>query len=156
AAIRPAEPAATDAAGTDEDSISSEPSALAALKDAGAPAAHLYFGADPIGFSVGRIEPWRPGEAPEPRDAIEPIRPPVRTVALPPGTERAPPGGGEGFSGGETIAPKGEVTGADQRPMSPVERLKLDEKNRAKAEKCLTAAIYFEARGESVRGQIAV
>jgi spore germination cell wall hydrolase CwlJ-like protein len=57
---------------------------------------------------------------------------------------------------GETIAPKGEVTGADQRPMSPAERLGLDAGGRAKAEKCLADAIYFEARGEPVRGQIAV
>jgi spore germination cell wall hydrolase CwlJ-like protein len=39
---------------------------------------------------------------------------------------------------------------------SPVERLGLDTKGRAKAEKCLANAIYFEARGEPVRGQIAV
>jgi spore germination cell wall hydrolase CwlJ-like protein len=58
--------------------------------------------------------------------------------------------------GGETIAAKGEVTGADQRPMSPADRLKLDVAGRAKAEKCLSAAIYFESRGEPVRGQIAV
>jgi spore germination cell wall hydrolase CwlJ-like protein len=58
--------------------------------------------------------------------------------------------------GGETIASKGQVTGEDRRPMSPAERLKLDDKGRAKAEKCLTDAIYFEARGEPVRGQIAV
>src|SRR5262249_18798109 len=57
---------------------------------------------------------------------------------------------------GETSAAKGEVTGADQRPMSPAERLKLSEASRAKAEKCLANAIYFEARGEPVRGQIAV
>ena len=32
----------------------------------------------------------------------------------------------------------------------------FDEKSRAKSEKCLAEAIYFEARGEAVRGQIAV
>ena len=58
--------------------------------------------------------------------------------------------------GGETVAPKGEVTGEDKRPMSPVERLKLDEKGRAKAEKCLAEAVYFEARGEPALGQVAV
>jgi len=58
--------------------------------------------------------------------------------------------------GGQTIAPKGEVTGAGQRPMTPAERLDLDEKGRAKAEKCLAEAIYFEARGEHVNGQMAV
>jgi spore germination cell wall hydrolase CwlJ-like protein len=58
--------------------------------------------------------------------------------------------------GGETVAPKGEVTGEDKRPMSPAERLKLDESGRAKAEKCLAEAVYFEARGEQALGQVAV
>src|SRR5271165_4204869 len=62
----------------------------------------------------------------------------------------------ESGRGGETVAPKGEVTGEDKRPMSPAERLKLDEKSRAKAEKCLAEAVYFEARGESALGQVAV
>ena len=39
---------------------------------------------------------------------------------------------------------------------TPAERLGLDETSRAKAEKCLAEAIYFEARGEPVRGQMAV
>ena len=41
---------------------------------------------------------------------------------------------------------------------SPAERLGLnaDPEERAKHEKCLADAIYFEARGEPVRGQIAV
>jgi spore germination cell wall hydrolase CwlJ-like protein len=59
--------------------------------------------------------------------------------------------------GGQTVAPKGEVTGADKRPMTPAERFALnDEKSRGKQEKCLAEAIYFEARGEPVRGQMAV
>ncbi len=57
---------------------------------------------------------------------------------------------------GESQAPKGEVTGADQRPKTPAERLGLEGKARAKAEKCLANAVYFEARGEPVRGQMAV
>ena len=56
----------------------------------------------------------------------------------------------------ETIAPKGQVTGAGQRPKTPAERLGLDVKTRAKAERCLTDAVYFESRGETKRGQIAV
>ena len=51
---------------------------------------------------------------------------------------------------------KGEVTGAGQRPKTPAERLGLDAKQRAKAEKCLAEAVYFESRGEAKRGQIAV
>ncbi len=68
---------------------------------------------------------------------------------------RAPELGGED-KGGESIASKGEVTGVDQRPYSPAERLGLTGAALAKAQKCLTSAVYFEARGESVRGQIAV
>ena len=34
----------------------------------------------------------------------------------------------DGVSGGQTVAPKGEVTGADKRPMTPAERLGLDER----------------------------
>ena len=59
-------------------------------------------------------------------------------------------------SSGQTVAPKGEVTGAGQRPKTPTERLGLDLKQRAKAEKCLAEAVYFESRGETKRGQIAV
>lgn len=57
---------------------------------------------------------------------------------------------------GESVAGKGQVTGVGKRPMTPAERLDLDGKARAKAEKCLADAIYFEARGEPVRGQMAV
>jgi len=112
--------------------------------------ARLYFGVAPMGDEPLALEPWRPGEAPELAD-LPPAAPDVRTAALPGVAEPQDAG-----KSGETIAPKGEVTGPDKRPMSPAERLKLEEKDRAKAEKCLAEAIYFEARGESVRGQIAV
>src|SRR5581483_10954890 len=59
-------------------------------------------------------------------------------------------------SSGETVAPKGEVTGLGKRPRTPAERLGLSGKLRAKAEKCLAEAVYFESRGEPKRGQIAV
>lgn len=39
---------------------------------------------------------------------------------------------------------------------SPAERLGLSARLRAEAETCLAQAIYFEARGEDVRGQVAV
>ena len=41
-------------------------------------------------------------------------------------------------------------------PPTPAEILKLAGKDRTKAEKCLANAVYFEARGEPLRGQIAV
>jgi hypothetical protein len=41
-------------------------------------------------------------------------------------------------------------------PPSPAERLHLEGKDFAKAERCLANAVYFEARSEPVRGQMAV
>jgi hypothetical protein len=85
----------------------------------------------------------------------------VKLAALPPLANAgvvpdAAGGQGAAVKSGAMIANKGEVTGDGKRPMSPAERLGLDGKARTKSEKCLANAIYFEARGESVRGQIAV
>ncbi len=41
-------------------------------------------------------------------------------------------------------------------PPSPAQRLKLEGKEYARAERCLANAVYFEARSEPVRGQMAV
>ncbi len=41
-------------------------------------------------------------------------------------------------------------------PLTPAQELGLEGKERVKAEHCLAQAIYFEARNEPVRGQIAV
>ena len=95
------------------------------------------------------IAPWAPGEAPVVMASRASGDPDIKQSAL------GPPQMGEDKAG-ETIANKGEVTGVDQRPNSPAERLALAGKARAKAEKCLANAVYFEARGEPVRGQIAV
>ena len=144
-------------------------------------AARLYFNIDPMGQKLGAIEPWAPGEEPRLEEADIAARnnanvklaavPPVPFPAGEPGSifdapvERAdlPPLPSDpgvvmknGIGGGQTVAPKGEVTGQDQRPMTPAERLGLDEASRAKSEKCLAEAIYFESRGEAVRGQMAV
>jgi spore germination cell wall hydrolase CwlJ-like protein len=113
--------------------------------------ARLYFGIDPLA-SFGVIQPWMPGEAPQLDDPRASAAPDLQTAALTP----EPDSKDDGAPGGETIARKGQVTGEGQRPMSPAERLRLDDKGRAKSIKCLTEAIYFEARGEPVRGQIAV
>ncbi len=105
--------------------------------------AQIYFGVAPMGDMLGAMQPWVPDdmqvfEAPSAGDAaIEP-----RAIPVP--------------HSGETIASKGEVTGEGQHPKSPAERLGLDVTGRAKAEKCLADAVYYEARGEPVRGQIAV
>ena len=106
----------------------------------------LYFGNDLFGTTLGGIQPWGTGEEPVlmvPRASADPDM--KQTAAVPATT--AP---------GVTVAGKGEVTGADKRPKSPAERLGLLGPKRAKAEKCLANAVYFESRSEPVRGQIAV
>jgi spore germination cell wall hydrolase CwlJ-like protein len=124
----------------------------ASLDDDDSPAiqnARIYFGIEPMGGMLGAMQPWAPDDMPvfETPGATDGPRT-TDTAAAPPAasTETA----------GETIAAKGEVTGEGHSPKSPAERLGLDGDKRVKAEKCLADAIYFEARGESVRGQIAV
>ena len=55
-----------------------------------------------------------------------------------------------------SVAAKGVVTGDGATLKSPAERLALSGQARAKAEKCLADAIYFESRGEPEHGQVAV
>jgi hypothetical protein len=120
----------------------------------------LYFGNNPIGDEVGTIQPW-------PADEQLVIEAPAndpdfkRPVAAPSTMDEAGfmaslPGWGAEGATVETVAAKGEVTGPGKRPKTPAERLALDAKQRAKAEKCLAEAVYFESRGEPKRGQIAV
>jgi spore germination cell wall hydrolase CwlJ-like protein len=167
--------------------------ASAPLDDPAVYRSRLYFGIDPMGQSLGALEPWAPGEEPQlenlnkgPTSDIAVVGDPLRSppsaeggfklASLPPdgaGTEQEgltlespierselPPifslPKDDAGKGGQTVAPKGEVTGEDKRPMSPAERLKLDERGRMKAEKCLAEAVYYEARGEPALGQIAV
>jgi spore germination cell wall hydrolase CwlJ-like protein len=151
----PGEVAATGEAPSEQPSPA-EPQKPATVLDNARPAmrtARLYFGADPMG-SAGGIRPWMPGEAPQLQEREGEFKSALLTPEAP--FADAASSAIEATNSGETIAPKGQVTGEGQRPMSPAERLKLDEKGRAKAVKCLTEAIYFEARGEPVRGQIAV
>jgi spore germination cell wall hydrolase CwlJ-like protein len=116
----------------------------------------LYFGNSPVGEAVGAIEPWPDGEEPVlmTAPAVDPDIKRSALAALPaarPGEDKA-----SIAVPGETVAPKGEVTGPGKRPRTPAERLGLDAKARAKSEKCLAEAVYFESRGETKRGQIAV
>jgi len=106
----------------------------------------LYFGNDPFGAMLGDIKPWASGEEPVLLTPRAPADPDMKQTAPVPSTA-AP---------GMTVAGKGEVTGEDRRPKTPAERLGLAGPKRAKAEKCLANAVYFEARSEPVRGQIAV
>jgi spore germination cell wall hydrolase CwlJ-like protein len=111
---------------------------------------NLFFGSSSLGGSLESMERWQPGEEP----VIMLPDPDMKVMAsLPPPSADAT----KETASGETIAPKGEVNTDDQRTRTPAERLGLFSANeRAKQEKCLAEAVYFEARGEAVRGQIAV
>lgn len=117
--------------------------------------ARLFFGQDQGGAAPGTIEPWANGEEPilmTPRAVEDPdIK---RSARAPVPQPQARPD--EAPSAGESVASKGEVTGEGRRPKSPAERLGLTGKAREKAERCLANAVYFEARGEPIEGQMAV
>ena len=102
----------------------------------------LYFGRSSIGITGENLSRWEPGAEP-----LILSDPDMKVSSLDP---NAP------VTEGTSVAGKGEVTGEDARPKTPAERLGLDEKGYGKAEKCLAEAVYFESRGEKVRGQIAV
>jgi Cell Wall Hydrolase len=124
----------------------------AADPDATARTLRLFFGDAPIS-SRAEIVPWAAGEEPV---LLTPHGPEadIKQAALGPATEPLDPSAED--PEGVTVASKGEVTGDGRRPKGPAEYLGLAGDARMRAEKCLTSAIYFEARGESVRGQIAV
>jgi spore germination cell wall hydrolase CwlJ-like protein len=110
--------------------------------------ASLFFGSSSLGGSVESMERWQPGEEPS---IVALPDPDMKVMASLPSAADEP------ARAGESIAAKGEVNADNQHAKTPAERLGLfDEKARAKSEKCLAEAVYFEARGEAVRGQIAV
>jgi spore germination cell wall hydrolase CwlJ-like protein len=116
--------------------------------------ASLFFGNTSLGGSVENIERWQPGEEPLIVMPGALPDPDMKVMASLPSPADEP---SKATESGESIAAKGEVNSDNQRAKTPAERLGLfDEKSRAKSEKCLAEAIYFEARGEAVRGQIAV
>ncbi len=101
----------------------------------------LYFGVAAMG-SRGGLEQWEPGA--EPVLVSPSVDPDIKLSALEGPTDAG--------AGGETVAGKDDAS----RLKSPADRLGLAGKPRAKAEKCLADAVYFEARGEPFRGQMAV
>jgi spore germination cell wall hydrolase CwlJ-like protein len=107
----------------------------------------LFFGNSSLGSSAESLERWQAGE--EPMIVTPGADPEMKVTASLPVDPSA-------VAGGESVANKGQVNAETPRQRTPAERLGLDAKSRPKAEKCLTDAIYFEARGEAVRGQIAV
>jgi spore germination cell wall hydrolase CwlJ-like protein len=137
----PDEQTASDAVRPRSDLVPEKPIAARPMSKS---AARVYFGVAPIaaGGGMESIRPWAAGQAPV-----------VQSASLDAGLTTHQP---STMSGGESIAVKGEVSGLDQCPTTPAERLALKGRARAKAIKCLADAVYFEARGEPVRGQIAV
>ncbi|MDB5616278.1 cell wall hydrolase [Tardiphaga sp.] len=112
--------------------------------------ASLFFGSSSLGAAVETMESWQPGEEPMIVMPAPTTRDPDMKATIAPSVRVDP------AKGGESIAGKGEVN-AVTHVKTPAERLGLSEdKGRAKQEKCLTEAVYFEARGEAVRGQMAV
>jgi hypothetical protein len=102
--------------------------------------AQVYFGSSIMGAPTS-LESWAPG--------AEPI------LVTPPGAElrmsSLEDSDNDEYGGDET------VTGKDEsRVLSPAQRLGLAGPARAEAQKCLADAIYFEARGEVMKGQQAV
>ena len=110
--------------------------------------ASLYFGSNSLGVASQTLQSWQPGEEPT---VLRPGAPdPDLKTAAPQVAVAAP-------QAGESVAGKGEVNSDHKAHLkTPAERLSLEGKARAKQEKCLAEAVYFEARGEAVRGQIAV
>jgi Cell Wall Hydrolase len=98
----------------------------------------IYFGNSIMGANTG-LQSWAPG--------AEPI------LVSPPdtGIKLSSLEGNDDYGGEETMTGKDE-----SRVLSPAQRLGLLGKPRAEAQKCLADAIYFEARGEVMKGQQAV
>ena len=115
--------------------------------------ASLYFGNASLGGAYENLERWQPGEEPliiSPDALPDPDMKVTASLPLTGEAERE-------TESGQSVAPKGEVNADNALARTPAERLGLfDEKSRAKAERCLAEAVYFEARAETVRGQIAV
>src|SRR5580658_8855055 len=115
---------------------------LAALSftdtDPAAGSALTFFGVGTMGAPSG-LQRWAPGA--EPVLVARAVDPDIKIAAL------------EGNAdGGETVAKKDDAGLLE----SPADRLQLAGKPRAKAEKCLADAVFFEARGEPYKDQQAV
>jgi hypothetical protein len=116
--------------------------------------ASLYFGASSLGVAGETLQRWQPGEEPTVVLPGAPDPDMKATAVLPVDPAVVP-------HEGESVAGKGQVNSqvnTDHRThmKTPAERLGLEGHAREKQEKCLAEAVYFEARGEAVRGQIAV
>ncbi|MGX7742285.1 cell wall hydrolase [Rhodopseudomonas parapalustris] len=126
----------------------SQPAAAATRRDPFAfKTVSLFFGTGSLGGMEETLEQWQPGQ--------EPII--VSPNAADPDMKSPQVASVDPTASGETIAGKGQVN-SDHHVKTPAERLGLVAGSQlwAKHEKCLAEAVYFESRGEKVRGQIAV
>jgi spore germination cell wall hydrolase CwlJ-like protein len=108
----------------------------------------IYFGGGVMG-APNKLQSWAPGAEP---------------ILVPPSAELAAQsadsniklsaleGSDNDTGAGESVAGKDDAS----RLQTPAQRLGLEGNARAKAEKCLADAVYFEARGEVRKGQEAV
>ena len=111
--------------------------------DAADRSAEIYFGGGAMGSPSG-LQSWAPG--------AEPVLVPT-AGAEDSGIKLSALEGTDNDTGsGESVAGKDDAS----RLQSPAQRLGLEGNARAKAEICLADAVYFEARGEVVKGQEAV
>jgi hypothetical protein len=102
--------------------------------------AQVYFGNSIMGSNAG-LQSWAPGAEPI---LISPPDTGIKLSSLE-GNDN------DDYGGEETMTGKDE-----SRVLSPAQRLGLLGKPRAEAQKCLADAVYFEARGEVMKGQQAV
>ena len=106
----------------------------------------VYFGVDPMGSMQESIAPWAPGEAPV---VAELRRSGHQTIGAHAGDRRRKITVNRSPTRARSPA---RASGRCRRPSG----WRLQRIRRAKAEKCLANAVYFEARDEPVRAQIAV
>jgi cell wall hydrolase len=116
--------------------------------DAGDRSSAIFFGSGVLG-SPSKLQSWAPGAepilvSPSAELAAQSVDSNIKLSAL--------EGADNDTGAGESVAGKDDVT----RLQTPAQRLGLEGKARAKAEKCLADAVYFEARGEVRKGQEAV
>jgi len=108
----------------------------------------IYFGGGVIG-APNKLQSWAPGAepilvSPSAELAAQSADSNIKLSAL--------EGSDNDTGAGESVAGKDDPS----RLQTPAQRLGLEGKARAKAEKCLADAVYFEARGEVRKGQEAV
>jgi len=132
------------AAPSDDDDASSLDEMSFLDDHSGDRSAAIYFGTGIMGSRQGLVN-WAPGAAPI-------LAPPSEDSGIKLSALEGADYNADAGAGGESVAGKDDAS----RLESPAQRLGLEGQPLAHAEKCLTEAVYFEARGEPYTGQEAV